>query len=162
MKIRNDSNINSASKASAEKNDISRAERFTTNNKKKISFGNFDSNNILMNNLSRLSLDRNDFKGAKSFIEKLNVIDKENKDENKEDIIIFNNGEINVENNNKMKEIKNNEELNEEEDATLLKEDLEKNVFSKNKKKITFDKIRDKFENKDKFEKPKLFYDLYS
>ena len=130
MKIRNDSNINSASKTSVEKDDISRAERFTTNNKKKISFGNFDSNNILMNNLSRLSLDRNDFKGAKSFIEKLNVIDKENKDENKED--------------------------------TLLKEDLEKNVFSKNKKKITFDKIRDKLENKDKFEKPKLFYDLYS
>ena len=51
-----------------------------------------------------------------------------------------------------MKEIKSNEELNEEEDTTLLKEDLEKNVFSKNKKKITFDKIRDKLENKDKFE----------
>ena len=177
MKMRNDSNINSVSKSSVEKNDISRAERFTTSNKKKISLGNFDSNNVLMNNLSRLSLDRNDFKGAKSFIEKLNVIDKENKDENKEDISNINNDidlieqdnnfeennneEINVENNNKMKEIKSNEELKEEEeDATLLKEDLEKNVFSKSKKKITFDKIRDKLENKDKFEEPKLFYDL--
>ena len=173
-KLRNDSNINSVSKTSGEKNDISRAERFTTSNKKKISLGNFDSNNILMNNLSRLTLDRNDFKGAKSFIEQLNVIDKENKDENKEDISNINNdmdlipqdnnfernNEINNEESNKMKEIKSNEELKEEEDATLLKEDLEKNVFSKSKKKITFDKIRDKLENKEKFEEPKLFYDL--
>ena len=37
---------------------------------------------------------------------------------------------------------------------------MEKNVFSKNKKKITFDKIREKLENKEKFEEPKLFYDL--
>ena len=60
----------------------------------------------------------------------------------------------------KIKEIKTNEELKEEEDAKLLKEDLENNVFSKNKKKITFDKIRDKLDNKEKFEEPKLFYDL--
>ena len=61
LKMRNDSNINSVSKTS-EKNDITRGERFTSSNKKKISLGNFDSNIILMNNLSKLSLDRDDFK----------------------------------------------------------------------------------------------------
>ena len=71
-----------------------------------------------------------------------------------------NEGNINIEENKKIKEIKSNEELKEEEDAKLLKEDLENNVFSKNKKKITFDKIRDKLDNKEKFEEPKLFYDL--
>ena len=173
-KIRNDSNVASVSKLS-EKNDISRAERFTSSNKKKISLGNFDSNNILMNNLSKLSLDRNDFKGAKSFIEKLSLMDKENNNENNNENININNdidlveqendfeeknNEINLEENKIMKEIKSNEEIKEEEDATLLKEDLEKNVFSKSKKRITFDKIREKLDNKEKFEEPKLFYDL--
>ena len=173
-KMRNDSNVASVSKLS-EKNDISRAERFTSSNKKKISLGNFDSNNILMNNLSKLSLDRNDFKGAKSFIEKLSLMDKENNNENNNENININNdidlveqendfeeknNEINLEENKKMKEIKSNEEIKEEEDATLLKEDLEKNVFSKSKKRITFDKIREKLDNKEKFEEPKLFYDL--
>ena len=173
-KLRNDSNIASVSKLS-EKNDIYRNERFTSSNKKKISLGNFDSNNILMNNLSRLSLDRNDFKGAKSFIEKLNLMDKENNNETNNDNININNdidlieqendleeknNEINLEENKKIKEIKSNEEIKEEEDANLLKEDLQKNVFSKSKKKITFDKIREKLDNKEKFEEPKLFYDL--
>ena len=173
-KMRNDSNVASVSKLS-EKNDISRAERFTSSNKKKISLGNFDSNNILMNNLSKLSLDRNDFKGAKSFIEKLSLMDKENNNENNNENININNdidlveqendfeeknNEINLEENKIMKEIKSNEEIKEEEDATLLKEDLEKNVFSKSKKRITFDKIREKLDNKEKFEEPKLFYDL--
>ena len=173
-KLRNDSNIASVSKKK-KKNDIYRNERFTSSNKKKISLGNFDSNNILMNNLSRLSLDRNDFKGAKSFIEKLNLMDKENNNEtNNENVNINNdidlieqendleekNNEINLEENKKIKEIKSNEEIKEEEDANLLKEDLQKNVFSKSKKKITFDKIREKLDNKEKFEEPKLFYDL--
>ena len=173
-KLRNDSNIASVSKLS-EKNDIYRNERFTSSNKKKISLGNFDSNNILMNNLSRLSLDRNDFKGAKSFIEKLNLMDKENNNETNNDNININNdidlieqendfeeknNEINLEENKKIKEIKSNEEIKEEEDANLLKEDLQKNVFSKSKKKITFDKIREKLDNKEKFEEPKLFYEL--
>ena len=176
VKVRKDSNFNTDSKLT-EKNDISRAERFTTSNKKKISLGNFDSNSILMNNLSRLTLDRNDFKGAASFIEKMNLFGKENNDENNKEELNMDNsninndmdlieqdndneGNIDIEENKKIKEIKNNEELKEEEDAKLLKEDLENNVFSKNKKKITFDKIRDKLDNKEKFEEPKLFYDL--
>ena len=178
-KMRNDSNIASVTKLS-EKNDISRAERFTSSNKKKISLGNFDSNNTLMNNLSKLSLDRNDFKGAKSFIEKLTLMEKENQNENNKDEININittnndidlieqdnndfegnNNEINLEENNKIKEIRTNEEIKEEEDAILLKEDLEKNVFGKSKKKISFNKIREKLDNKEKFEEPKLFYDL--
>ena len=176
-KMRNDSNFNTDSKLT-EKNDISRAERFTTSNKKKISLGNFDSSNILMNNLSKLTLDRNDFKGAQSFIEKMNLMDnnENNNNENTKEEFNINNdmdliependNEENIskdafeENNNKIKEAKTNEELKEEEDAKLLKQDLENNVFSKNKKKITFDKIRDKLENKEKFEEPKLFYDL--
>ena len=176
-KMRNDSNFNTESKLT-EKNDISRAERFTTSNKKKISLGNFDSSNILMNNLSKLTLDRNDFKGAQSFIEKMNLMDNKenNNNENTKEEFNINNdmdliependNEENIskdafeENNNKIKESKTNEELKEEEDAKLLKQDLENNVFSKNKKKITFDKIRDKLENKEKFEEPKLFYDL--
>ena len=176
-KMRNDSNFNTDSKLT-EKNDISRAERFTTSNKKKISLGNFDSSNILMNNLSKLTLDRNDFKGAQSFIEKMNLMDNKenNNNENTKEEFNINNdmdliependNEENIskdafeENNNKIKESKTNEELKEEEDAKLLKQDLENNVFSKNKKKITFDKIRDKLENKEKFEEPKLFYDL--
>ena len=176
-KMRNDSNFNTDSKLT-EKNDISRAERFTTSNKKKISLGNFDSSNILMNNLSKLTLDRNDFKGAQSFIEKMNLMDNKenNNNENTKEEFNINNdmdliependNEENIskdvieENNKKIKEAKSNEELKEEEDAKLLKQDLENNVFSKNKKKITFDKIRDKLENKEKFEEPKLFYDL--
>ena len=176
VKVRKESNFNTDSKLT-EKNDISRAERFTTSNKKKISLGNFDSNSILMNNLSRLTLDRNDFKGAASFIEKMNLFGKENNDENNKEELNMDNsninndmdlieqdndneGNIDIEENKKIKEIKSNEELKEEEDAKLLKEDLENNVFSKNKKKITFDKIRDKLDNKEKFEEPKLFYDL--
>ena len=176
VKVRKESNFNTDSKLT-EKNDISRAERFTTSNKKKISLGNFDSNSILMNNLSRLTLDRNDFKGAASFIEKMNLFGKENNNENNKEELNMDNsninndidlieqdndneGNIDIEENKKIKEIKTNEELKEEEDAKLLKEDLENNVFSKNKKKITFDKIRDKLENKEKFEEPKLFYDL--
>ena len=175
--MRNDSNFNTDSKLT-EKNDISRAERFTTSNKKKISLGNFDSSNILMNNLSKLTLDRNDFKGAQSFIEKMNLMDNKenNNNENTKEEFNINNDmdliependneentskDVVEENNNKIKEAKTNEELKEEEDAKLLKQDLENNVFSKNKKKITFDKIRDKLENKEKFEEPKLFYDL--
>ena len=152
LKLRNDSNINSVSKTS-EKNDISRAERFTSSNKKKISLGNFDSNNILINNLSRLSLDRNDFKGAQSFMEKLNLINSKNVNDREElinnsninDDIDFigqdnglNNEYSNLEENNKVKELKTNEEIKEEEDANLLKEDLEKNVFGKSKKKNGF------------------------
>ena len=179
VKVRKDSNFNTDSKLT-EKNDISRAERFTTSNKKKISLGNFDSNSILMNNLSRLTLDRNDFKGAASFIEKMNLFGKENNNENNKEELNMDNsninndmdlieqdndneGNIDIEENKKIKEIKEiktNEELKEEEDAKLLKEDFENNVFSKNKKKITFDKIRDKLDNKEKFEEPKLFYDL--
>ena len=176
VKVRKESNFNTDSKLT-EKNDISRAERFTTSNKKKISLGNFDSNSILMNNLSRLTLDRNDFKGAASFIEKMNLFGKENNDENNKEELNMDNsninndidlieqdndneGNIDIEENKKIKEIKTNEELKEEEDAKLLKEDLENNVFSKNKKKIAFDKIRDKLDNKEKFEEPKLFYDL--
>ena len=173
-KLRKDSNVNSSSKSS-EKNDISRAERFTTSNKKKISLGNFDSNYNLMNDLSKLSLDRNDFKGAKSFIEQMNLMGKDNQnEEDKEDVNInpnINNDidyveqdniidEGELEEGNKKKEVKSSEDLKEEEDANLLKEDLEKNVFSKSKKKITFDKIREKLDNKKIFEEPKLFYDL--
>jgi hypothetical protein len=175
LKIRNESNINN----SESKSDITRAERFTTSNKKKISLDNFDSSNLLMNNLSRLTLDKNDFKGAKSFIEKLNIMDKDTKDENNKDEINLNSNinndmdlinddnELNDNYNNesilpenKNKEIKSSEELKEEEDANLLKEDLQNNVFKKSKKKVSFEKIREKLENKDKFENPKLFYDL--
>ena len=172
--IKNINSINS--------NDISRAERFTSSNKKKLSLGNFDSNNILMNNLSKLTLDKSDFKGAKSFIEKIADIDKENKTEekiendlNREDLNInsnFNNdinNDFDENDNNYIsnmnikleKENKLSDDKKEEEDANLLKDDLVKNVFSgKNKKGISFDKIRNKLDNRDKFEEPKLFYDL--
>ena len=128
-----------------------------------------------MNDLSKLSLDRNDFKGAKSFIEQMNLMGKDNQnEEDKEDANInpnINNDidyveqdniidEGELEEGNKKKEVKSSEDLKEEEDANLLKEDLEKNVFSKSKKKITFDKIREKLDNKKIFEEPKLFYDL--
>ena len=169
-----DTTINSNIKSkSSEKNDISRAERFTSSNKKKLSLANFDSNNALMNNLSKLTLDKNDFKGAKSFIEKIADIEKENKDTTDNDIkreeinsnfnedinndFIDQDNDMNILNGNKDKI---SEDLKEEEDAILLKNDLENNVFSKSKKKISFDKIREKLENKDKFEEPKLFYDL--
>ena len=178
---KDDNGLNSKSNSS-EKNDISRAERFTSSNKKKLSLGNFDSNNLLMNNLSRLSLDKNDFKGAKSFIEKIADIEKENKISNENDVnrdenninlnsnlnvddinndFIEQDDDMNINNNiNVNKGNKLSDDLIEEEDAKLLKDDLEKNVFGKSKKKITFDKIREKLENKDKFEEPKLFYDL--
>ena len=37
---------------------------------------------------------------------------------------------------------------------------MKNNLFKKIKKKVSFEKIREKLENKDKFENPKLFYDL--
>lgn len=46
--------------------------RLTTSNKNKLYLGNFDSESkSLLHNLSRMILDKNDFKGSISFIEKL-------------------------------------------------------------------------------------------
>ena len=180
--------INSSNMESNDKNDISRLNRLTTSNKKKLTLGNFDSDNkLLMKNLSRMSLDKNDFKGSISFIEKIKEIDKENKknkdsdinrEENSEneksnfnelDIIEQdvnndnNNNDINIDidggENNKDNNIKYIDDIKEEEDIIQLKEDLETNVF-KSKKNISFVKIRDKLENKEKFMEPKLFYDM--
>ena len=165
-----------------EKNDISRLNRLTTSNKKKISLGNFDSieNKALLQNLSRMNLDKNDFKGSSSFIEKIKAIDNENNNRNNDinrkeknensnfnelDLIEQDNDNDNFE---EKKNFKNNnndeskyitEDLKEEEDVIQLKEDLKKNVL-KDKKSINFNKIRDKLENKDKFIESKLFYDL--
>ena len=173
--------INNSNSQSNDKSDISRLNRLTTSNKKKLSLANFDlENKLLLHNLSRMTLDKNDFKGSTSFIEKIKEIDNENKknDNSREDnnenlnnnfndlALIeqddnnynFNNqNENNEENKDKVKYI--SEDIKEEEDAVLLKEDLEKNVLH-NKKNISFNKIRDKLENSDKFVEPKLFYDL--
>ena len=173
--------INNSNSQSNDKSDISRLNRLTTSNKKKLSLANFDlENKLLLHNLSRMTLDKNDFKGSTSFIEKIKEIDNENKkndnsrednnenlDNNFNDLDLieqddnnynFNNqNENNEENKDKVKYI--SEDIKEEEDAVLLKEDLEKNVLH-NKKNISFNKIRDKLENSDKFVEPKLFYDL--
>lgn len=179
--------INNSNMESNDKNDISRLNRLTTSNKKKLSLGNFDSENkLLMQNLSRMTLDKNDFKGSISFIDKIKEIDKENKknknsDINREDnsenansnfndldlIEQDENNDINNDNNididgvenNKGNNIKYIDDIKEEEDIIQLKEDLETNVF-KNKKNISFVKIRDKLDNKEKFMEPKLFYDM--
>jgi hypothetical protein len=153
------------------KNDITRANRLTTSNKKKISLANFDTENkVLMHNLSRMTLDKNDFKGATSFIEKMKAVDKEtNLDDNREDNYDNSNVmDINLNNQDEPNETKSKkdkkyitEEIKEDEDVVLLKEDLTKNVFNNKKNKnISFNKIRDKLENGDKFEEQKLFYDL--
>ena len=170
--LNNNSNIESN-----EKSDMSRLNRLTTSNKKKLSLDNFDSDNkSLLHNLSRLSLDKNDFKGSNSFFEKLKEISRndylnnEEKMENIENENNFNDidlieqednnlnqNEINIK---KEKDVKHlSEDIKEEEDAIQLKEDLEKNVFV-NKKNISFNKIRNKLDNKEKFVEPKLFYDL--
>ena len=173
--------INNSNSQSNDKSDISRLNRLTTSNKKKLSLANFDlENKLLLHNLSRMTLDKNDFKGSTSFIEKIKEIDNENKkndnsrEDNNENLnnnfndldlieqddnnYNFNNqNENNEENKDKVKYI--SEDIKEEEDAVLLKEDLEKNVLH-NKKNISFNKIRDKLENSDKFVEPKLFYDL--
>jgi hypothetical protein len=179
--------INNSNLESNDKNDISRLNRLTTSNKKKLTLGNFDSDNkLLMQNLSRMTLDKNDFKGSISFIEKIKEIDKENKknkdsdikrEDNSEninsnfndldiieqDVNNDNNNDINIDidndENNKGNNIKYIDDIKEEEDIIQLKEDLETNVF-KNKKNISFVKIRDKLDNKEKFMEPKLFYDL--
>ena len=153
------------------KNDITRANRLTTSNKKKISLANFDTENkVLMHNLSRMTLDKNDFKGATSFIEKMKAVDKEtNLDDNREDNYDNSNVmDINLNNQDEPNETKSKkdkkyitEEIKEDEDVVLLKEDLTKNVFNNKKNKnISFNKIRDKLENGDKFKEQKLFYDL--
>ena len=173
--------INNSNSQSNDKSDISRLNRLTTSNKKKLSLANFDlENKLLLRNLSRMTLDKNDFKGSTSFIEKIKEIDNENKkndnsrEDNNENLnnnyndldlieqddnnYNFNNqNENNEESKDKVKYI--SEDIKEEEDAVLLKEDLEKNVLN-NKKNISFNKIRDKLENSDKFVEPKLFYDL--
>ena len=179
--------INNSNLESNDKNDISRLNRLTTSNKKKLTLANFDSDNkLLMQNLSRMTLDKNDFKGSISFIEKIKEIDKENKknknsDINREDnsenvdsnfndldlveqdVNNNNNNDINIDIDGGDKNTENNikiiDDIKEEEDIIQLKEDLETNVF-KNKKNISFVKIRDKLDNKEKFIEPKLFYDL--
>ena len=175
--------INNSNAESNDKNDISRLNRLTTSNKKKLTLGNFGSDNkLLMQNLSRITLDKNDFKGSISFIEKIKEIDKENKKNKNSDINREDNSEnmnsnfndldiieqdanndinidIDVGENNKDNNIKYIDDIKEEEDIIQLKEDLETNVF-KNKKNISFVKIREKLDNKEKFMEPKLFYDL--
>ena len=177
--------INNSNMQSSDKNDMSRLNRLTTSNKKRISLGNFDSESkLLMHNLSRMTLDKNDFKGSTSFIERIKEIDKENnkkKDYHREDdnndninntnlndIDLIQQDDINNDNDNfedykdkekdKVKYI--SEDIKEEEDAVQLKEDLVKNVFVSNKKPMSFNKIRNKLENREKFVEPKLFYDL--
>ena len=96
INLLNNSNINLQS---SDKNDITRLNRLTTSNKKKISLGNFDSESkLLMHDLSRMTLDKNDFKGSISFIERIKEIDKENnkkKDNTREDNNINDNDNIN-------------------------------------------------------------------
>lgn len=176
---------NNSNSETNEKNDMIRLNRLTTSNKKKLSLGNFDSESkSLLHNLSRMTLDKNDFKGSISFIEKLKALDKkDNKDKDNIDSIINDNRQDNndISNNyndldlveqddrnyqNEINEDKNKKDIKylgedkkEEEDAVQLKEDLEKNVFN-NKKNISFVKIRNKLENSEKFVEPKLFYDL--
>ena len=133
---------------------------------------NFESENTsLLRDLSRLTLDKNDFKGSTSYIEKLRNLNKETEINNIEEVdknwninSNFQNDIDLVENYNNLEEEKNSvkyvgDDIKEEEDTILLKEDLEKNVL-KNKKNISFIKIRNKLDNKEKFIEPKLFYDL--
>ena len=162
--------LNNNLNTSSDKRDLTRLERITTSNKKKISLGNFETeNNNLLLNLSRLTLNRDDFQGS-LYIDQIRDVNKENDkskinlDENDE--MMFNNqvtDYINNENYENNFEENNEKYLcddkKEEEDVELLKNDLDKNVF-KEKNKITFTKIRDKLDNKDKFIEPKLFYDL--
>ena len=162
--------LNNNLNTSSDKRDLTRLERITTSNKKKISLGNFETeNNNLLLNLSRLTLNRDDFQGS-LYIDQIRDVNKENDkskinlDENDE--MMFNNqvtDYINNENYENNFEENNEKYLcddkKEEEDVELLKNDLDKNVF-KEKNKITFTKIRDKLDNKEKFIEPKLFYDL--
>ena len=165
---------NNSINESNEKSDISRLNRLTISNKKKLSLGNFDTENrSLFHDLSRMSLDKNDFKGSTSFFEKLKEIERndisknEEKIENIENEYNFNdvdliepvNNNQNILNEKKGDKKHLSEDIKEEEDAVLLKEDLEKNVFI-NKKSVSFTKIRNKLDNKEKFVEPKLFYDL--
>ena len=174
---------NTSNSETNEKNDIIRLNRLTTSNKKKLSLGNFESESkSLLHNLSRMTLDRNDFKGSISFIEKLKALEKkDNKEKDNNNSTIKENRQDNndISNNfndfdlveqddrnyqNELDEDKKDikylsEDKKEEEDVVQLKEDLEKNVFN-NKKNISFDKIRNKLDNSEKFVEPKLFYDL--
>ena len=176
--------INKSNIESNEKNDITRLNRLTTSNKKKISLGNFESeNNTLLHNLSRMTLDKNDFKGSTSFIERIKAIDEDKnksndkgREDNNDNVnnnfndldLIDQDDNINNDTNNQNENIENKknkdikylgEDIKEEEDVVQLKEDLEKNIF-KNKNNISFNKIRNKLDNSEKFVEPKLFYDL--
>ena len=163
---------------SNEKSDIARLNRLTTSNKKRFSISNFDSENkSLLHNLSRLTLDKNDFKGSTSYVEKLRNLNKgteTKEDNNREDDndnynsnyndMDLNEQEENNQNDDYGEKNKNKakyitEDIKEEEDVIQLKDDLKKNVL-KNKKNISFPKIRNKLDNSDKFIEPKLFYDL--
>ena len=166
--------LNNNLNTSSDKRDLTRMERITTSNKKKISLGNFETeNNILLQNLSKLSLNREDFQGS-FYFDQLKDINKEennknnknNLDVNENEEIMFNNQNIDYNNNenfdNNLEDNKEKyfcDDKKEEEDVELLKSDLEKNVF-KGKNKIAFTKIREKIDNKAKFIEPKLFYDL--
>ena len=171
-KINIANNSESHNNQSNEKSDITRLNRLTTSNKKRFSISNFESGNkSLLHNLSRLTLNKNDFKGSTSYIEKLRNLNKETEINNIEDDdknwninSNFHNDIDLAENYNNLEEEKNSvkyvgDDIKEEEDSILLKEDLEKNVL-KTKKNISFTKIRNKLDNKEKFIEPKLFYDL--
>ena len=182
INLRNESNINSIN-ANSSKKDIIRADRLTTSNKKQIPLDNFDSNNIIMNNLKYLSLDSNDYRGGKSFIALLDKIEKEKEKGkgNKTDIYLKSNinentDSNNYENNYEINDYDNyhnyenffndnnksqtNEEINEENDANILKDELENYLFFEKKNDISFTNIRDNLVRREKFKEPKIFYDL--
>lgn len=157
---------------------------FLISEKKKISIGSFSNvGKDLINDLSKLNLDKNDFEGI-LFDEKIEEIEKENKNKNQDDINNeeeFNNFNENFNNDfiDENVNINNNDENDDDINYSNIKENINKkeinelfkeinnNILSKKKKEINFPNLSKKIKkcdnsniNENNIPQSKLFYDL--
>ena len=138
-----------------EENEKKRENSFYTSEKKNISIDDFHTNtNQLINNLSRLTLDKADFDNVIPFTDKINQIEEEEIDENQ---IENNIPDLSNLNNNNNEEIENNNksEVNRDENEGLKElSTLLKNKYFKKKKDIIFTAINNQNDP------AQLFYNL--
>ena len=156
---------------------------FLISERKKISIGSFSNvGKDLINDLSKLNLDKEDFEGI-LFNEKIEEIEKENKDKNtdinnQDEFNNFNenfHNDFNDENINNNNEDENDDEINysnikeniNKKEINELFKEINNNILSKKKKEINFPNLSKKIKNCDNkninennIPQSKLFYDL--
>lgn len=116
---------------------------YYTSEKKNISIDDFHTNsNQLLNNLSRLTLDKGDFDNIIPFTDKINQIEEEEADENQIENNIPDLSNLNANNYEEIENSNNKSEVNRDENVGLKELSiLLKNKYFKKKKDIIFTSI---------------------